>query len=456
MRILLIMPDAAMHKLVLGSRVRSFREVPLSVATLAALAPEPDLDYTLVDESVDRVPLDARPDLVGISVLTGTARRAYALADHYRAKGIPVVLGGVHVTAMPDEARAFADSLVIGMAERTWPRLIADFRQGRLQPEYRDEEWSSDLVPDLPTPRWELHRKSGYMMPYTVQLTRGCTHLCDFCMVPVVWKRFQKRPVADIVRDVKAVPGNRFAVSDVSPFEDVEWAKELLKALIPLKKKWGALATVQITDDPELFDLLVKAGCQFLLIGFESVQQPALTGIAKGFNKADRYPEVVRTLQKAGIVVQGTFVFGFDHDDRDVFPMTVERIHELKISIPRYSIYTPYPGTRLFQRLEEEGRILSYDWGDYDTMHVVHRPANMTPVELYEGFRWAYRETFTMRRIFQRAVAAGASFPIAFVGNLTYRVFVKRLNRLKGFEMPVTSRGQNQIVSRLATRSVKG
>lgn len=454
MHILLIMPDAAMHKLVIGSHVRSFREVPLTLATLAALAQAPDIEYTLVDESVDQVPLDARPDLVGISVLTGTARRAYALAAHFRKYGVPVVLGGVHVTAMPDEARIFADSLVIGMAEHSWPRLLQDFREGALKPEYHEEECASDWVSDLPTPRWDLHRKSGYMMPYTVQFTRGCKNICDFCMVPVIWKRFQKRPVADIIRDVKALPSNRFVVSDVSPFEDSEYAKELLTAMIPLKKTWGALATAQITDDPELFDLLVKAGCKFLLIGFESIQQPNLKNITKGFNKTDKYPELVRTLQKAGIVVQGTFVFGMDHDDRDIFPQTVQRIHELGISIPRYSIYTPYPGTRLFQRLEEEKRILSYDWGDYDTMHVVFQPAQMSPVELYEGFRWAYRETFKMESIWKRTVSAGSNFHISFLGNLTYRIFVKRLNRLKGFEMPVTSRASNQIVSRLANRSL--
>jgi len=159
-------------------------------------------------------------------------------------------------------------------------------------------------------------------------------------------------------------------------------------------------------------------------------------------------------LQKAGIVVQGTFVFGFDHDDRDIFPRTVQLIHELGISIPRYSIYTPYPGTRLFQRLEEENRILSYDWGDYDTMHVVFQPEKMTPVELYEGFRWAYRETFKMHSICKRTLSAGRNFHISFIGNLTYRTFVKRLNRLKGFEMPVTSRAPNQIVSRMAIGSL--
>ncbi|MFC1888610.1 B12-binding domain-containing radical SAM protein [Thermodesulfobacteriota bacterium] len=452
-KVLLITPDANMHKLIIGSHVRSFREAPLSLTTLAALTgDDPDIAYTLVDESVDPVPLDFPADLVAISVITGTSRRGYALADHFRGRGIPVVLGGVHVTAMPKEARPFADCLVIGMAEETWPELILDFKAGRLKDEYRGEEKEGEFAENLPTPRWDLLRQSGYMLPYTIQFTRGCMHACDFCMVPVIWKRFQRRPVADIIRDVKAIPSRRFAVTDVSPFEDIEWAKELCTALIPLKKTWGALATTRITDDPELFDLLAKAGCSYLLIGFETVEQEVLTDIAKGFNRVVHYDGLMRQLHDANIVVQGTFVFGFDHDTPDVFANTVERIQALKIDIPRYSIYTPYPGTRLFQRLEEEGRLLSYDWGDYDTMHVVYRPKNMSPVELYEGFRWAYRETFRLNRILRRTLVSGRNFPMTFIGNLAYKIFVKRLYRQKNYEMPVTVRGPDQVVERSADR----
>ena len=440
MKILLIMADADMHKLRIGSHTRSFREAPITTTTLAALtADQPEVEYRLVDESVDVVPLDYPADLVGISVLTGTARRAYALADHFRGRGIPVVLGGIHVTLRPGEAAQFADSIVVGMAERTWPRVVRDFRAGRLQSRYEDDVAPGRYCEGVPTPRWDLQRKSGYMVPHTVQLSRGCYHGCDFCTVPAVWKRFQRRPISDVVRDIKRVPGRRFAVSDVSPFDDVEYAKELLKAIIPLKKKWGGLATTRITKDPELFDLLVKSGCNFLLIGFESVAQEALTCIYKAFNRSDQYDELVRRLHKAHISVQGCFVFGFDHDTTDVFRATVERVNELKIDIPRYSLYTPYPGTRLFERLEQEGRLLSRDWADYDTMHVVFRPKQMSPVELYEGFRWAYRETFRYRSILRRSIAGGRLFPVTFIGNLAYRLFVKRLMRSRGFQMPLTS-----------------
>ncbi|MFA5138404.1 MAG: radical SAM protein [Elusimicrobiota bacterium] len=445
MRILLIMPDANMHKLRIGGRVRSSREAPLTLTTLAALtAGQPDVHYQLVDESVDAVPLDASADLVGISVMTGTARRAYALADHFKRRGLPVVLGGPHATLLPQEAGRFADSLVVGPAEDIWPRLLEDFRQGKLKPEYRDPREPGEYCPGIPTPRWELQRKSGYMVPYTVHATRGCVHQCDFCSVPGVWRRFQRRPVAEVIRDVQAIPeGQRFALNDVSPFDDIEYAKELLRALAPLKRRWGGLATTRIADDPELFDLLVRSGCRFLLIGFESVNQRTLDRIGKGFNRQTDYHALMRKLHEARIIVQGCFVFGFDEDHPDVFSRTVDWVQGLKVDIPRYSIYTPYPGTRLFRRLQAEGRMLSYDWGDYDTMHVVFRPKNMSPVELYEGFRWAYKETFKIRNIWRRTLSSGWNLPIAFVGNLTYRMFVKRLYRSKAFEMPLPEAAQS-------------
>ncbi|MCU0691206.1 MAG: B12-binding domain-containing radical SAM protein [Polyangiaceae bacterium] len=441
MKVLLMMADAQMHKFYLGSHVRSAREAPISTSTLAALTQDrPDIEYTLIDESVDKVPLDFPADLVGISVLTGTARRAYALADHFRSRGIPVVLGGAHVTLLPDEARQFADSIVIGMAEKTWPQLLADFEAGLLLPEYREPPSDSPWAEGIPTPRWDLTRLSGYMVPHVVHATRGCVHSCDFCSVRGIWKRFQRRPVADVVADIRAIPAKRFVLNDVSPFDDIEYAKELVAAIIPLRKKWGGLATTRITDDPELFDLLQKSGCNYLLIGFESANQSALNRIAKGFNKSTDYKTLMCKMREARIIVQGCFVFGFDHDTTDVFGATVQEVQDLKIDIPRYSLYTPYPGTPLFKRLEAEGRVLSYDWSDYDTMKVVFRPNQMSPAELFEGFRWAYQQTFTLRNILERTIGAGKNFPIAFMGNLTYRLFVKRLQRSRGFEMPLPVR----------------
>jgi len=435
-KLLLIMPDAHMHKLRLGPLVRSMREMPLSICTLAALTPAyPDMDIRLVDGSVDPIPLDADADLVAISLITGCANSGYALADRFRARGIPVVLGGVHVTLLPGEAIRHADAIVIGRGEDAWPRLIEDFRAGRMKRVY-EEEPLLDTLPGVPPPRRDLHRRSGYMIPDTIQATRGCKKVCDFCTVPGVWPNYLRRPVGDVIRDIRLTRGRYIVFNDVSIAEDPEYAKELFRAMIPLGKKWGGLATVDIVNDPELLDLMKASGCRYLLFGFESDSRTVLKEIRKGFNTPVNYDELIRAMHGMGISVQGCFVFGFDHDTAETFPRTVDRVNELKIDIPRYSIYTPYPGTELFRRLQAEGRILSYNWDDYDTMHVVIQPALMTPEELYRGFKRAYRETFRIGHAARRMRGLSTNSLINFVGNLTYRIFVRRLYSEQRFAHP--------------------
>jgi radical SAM superfamily enzyme YgiQ (UPF0313 family) len=431
MRILLLLPDALMHKFRWGHSVWSLREAPLTLTTLAGLtADQPDIEYTLVDGSVEGIPLDAAVDLVGISVLTGTAPRAYALADHFRRRGIPVVLGGVHVTLLPEEAAAHADALVLGMAEKVWPRVVADARAGCLQPVYRAADVTDDQLVGVPLPRRDLQR-GRYAMPATAQATRGCNHRCDFCVVPTIWPRFYKRPVADVVRDVRALPGRKFAFNDVSLIEDRAYALELFSALAPLGKQWGGLCTVDIGRDPELLTAMARSGCRYLLIGFESLSTPGLASIRKGFNR-----HLVEALHAEAISVQGCFVLGLDADTPEVFARTVEWVNDMKIDIPRYSLYTAFPGTALFRSLEAQGRILSYNWDDYDTMHVTVRPVGMTVAELHEGFRWTYRETFRARSLRRRWRGWSLNSVINVVGAVAYRRFVRRLYNEERFARP--------------------
>ncbi len=437
MRILLIMPDAHMHKMRIGPHVRSLREAPLTLTTLAALTPvHSDDEIRLIDGSVDAIPDDAPADLVGISLITGCARAGYAIADRFRSRGIPVVLGGVHVTLLPGEARPHADSLVIGRAERSWPRLVEDVRRGRLQSEYVEEPIADGWLRDVPVAARHLQRRSGYVIPDTVQATRGCRHRCDFCTVNAVWPSYLRRPVADVLADIRSVPGRNVVFNDVSLVDDVEYAKELFTAMIPLRKRWGGLVTVDVARDPELLDLMARSGCIYLLLGFESEHDGVLTQIRKGFNRSIRYDRVAAELHERNISIQGCFVFGFDHDDASVFDRTVQRVVDLKIDIPRYSLYTPYPGTDLFRRMQAEGRILSYNWDDYDTMHVVMSPARMTPDELYAGFKRAYRDTFRIGHIARRLRRPDFTAVINFFGNLTYRMFVRRLYAEPRFARP--------------------
>lgn len=437
MKVLLIIPDGHIHKIRIGPFTRSMREAPLTLTTLAALAPkELNISFKLVDECIDKIPLDEPADLVGISVLTGTAPRAYAVAKHFRSCGIPVVLGGVHVTIMPEEGLNHADSVFVGPAEKTWPQFLRDFSKGRFNRVYKDDGNAKELLINIPIPRRDLQRSRGYMVSNTTTATRGCRHGCEFCMVPVVWPRYTKRPIGDVIKDIKSMSGKLLAFNDVSLVDDVEYAKELFKAIIPLKRCWGALATIKVANDTELLELMGKSGCHYLLIGFESVSQNALKEIHKGFNRKDKYRQAMKALHGYGISVQGCFIFGFDHDDRSVFEATVQQVVDLKIDIPRYSLLTPYPGTRLYHRMVKEKRILTYNWADYDTMHVIIRPAKMSPEELYKGFKWAYKETFRIHRIAKRTLSPRFTGVINLIGNITYKRFVAKLYHGKRYSRP--------------------
>ena len=427
MRILLIMPYARIHRLEIASLRISFREAPLTLTTLAALVP-PDLDaeVRIVDENVDTIPLNEKFDLVGISVLTGTAPQAYSLAKKFRESGSTVILGGVHVTLLPDEAAEYADSIVTGFAELVWPELLRDFAENRLKPRY-DGGYGS--VESLPVPRRDLQKKHGYMTPDTVMATRGCRSNCDFCTVPTANFGWHKRPVGEVIDEIRGIGAKRFAFNDVNLFDDREYVKELLTALIPLKKTWGGLCTSLVAEDCELLDLAKQSGCACLLIGFESIQEESLSSIGKGFNRPAHYKRLLQNLNDRNIIIIGCFIFGFDHETTDVFERTCDAVNDLKIGIPRYAIYTPYPKTRAYDRLKSEGRLLHENWRYYDTQHVVFQPKNMSVRELDEGFRWAYRKTFSLPSVLRRTMTSGRNFPITFAGNLAYRIYIRRLQR---------------------------
>ncbi|MCP3892001.1 MAG: B12-binding domain-containing radical SAM protein [Desulfobulbaceae bacterium] len=442
MKVLLILPNGRIHLIRCGSFRKSMREAPLTMPLLAALAPpELEIEFELIDESIDNVPDKTGANLVAISAITGTATRAYELAEHFRKQGIPVVLGGVHVSLLPDEAQRHADSIVIGTAENTWPQLLRDFAEGRLKKRYTEsqKEQPSELI--LPPPRNDLLRRSGYMVADTVMATRGCPHVCDFCTIPALGVGYVKRPIADVIRDIKAAPSRYIAINDVSLVDDVEYAFELFRAMVPLKKRWGGLATTKLVESPQLVEVMAESGCNYLLFGFESFAPNALGEIHKSFNHQDKYRELMELLHEHNISVQGCFIFGFDHDDKTIFQSTVEQINELQIDIPRFSILTPYPGTGLYRTLSAENRIISYKWEDYDTMHVVFQPELMTPGELYAGFKWAYRETFKMSHVIRRTMGWKFSSLINLLGNMNYRKFSRRLENEPFYACPHTNSG---------------
>lgn len=423
MRILLILPDGRINKIKLGPLETSFREAPLTATTLAALVPqELNAHVTIVDRSIgQQIPYEESFDLVGISIITGTASEGYEIADRFRERGVTVVLGGVHATLLPEEAAAHADAVVCGFAEQSSPRLLLDFERGSIKALYRDRDPD---ISSLPDPRRDLQKPFGYLMPNTVFITRGCRGHCDFCSVPAAEFGFQKRPLGDVIAEVQRLRGRRFVVSDVHLTQEIDYAKELFKALIPLNKKWGGLVSPRVAYDPEL---MKRSGCVYLLLGFESINTSSLHYIGKSFNEAGEYKTAIDRLHAYGIIVQGCFIFGFDEDERSVFEDTLDWINQLKVDIPRYDLYTPYPKTRLFYRLEKEKRILHTNWRYYDTQHVVIQPLRMNPQTLEEGFKWIWRETFRIKPSLVRSLISGWRMPITFLGNLAYQLYIRRL-----------------------------
>lgn len=427
MKIVLISPKGPLYRHRSGIFKKSLRYAPLTLTTLAALVP-PQLGASveIYDEGIEDIDLNLDADLVGMTVITGTAPRAYELADHFRGRGIPVVLGGPHVTLLPEEAQQHADAIVIGYAEQTWPQLLNDFSNGQMKPRY-DQEPGLSLA-GLPFARRDLLRRFSYSTIHTFEATRGCIHQCDFCVVPVAWGQPLRRPVAEVVADIRQMQTRRLIFLDLNPIADIAYARGLFAALIPLKVKWGGLATTTIAWDDELLDLAARSGCWGLLLGFESLSQDSLAETHKSFGMHEDYRYVVRRLHKRGIAIMACFAFGFDHDTRETFAQTVEFVLEANVDLPRYAILTPFPNTPLFRRLEQEDRILTRDWSLYDGQHVVFQPRQMSPEDLLRGTERAWKQSYSFRSIAKRLSGARIQLPISIVANLGYRFYAHHLH----------------------------
>lgn len=456
MKIQLLLPAGEIHRNRSGIFKRSLRYAPLTLTTLAALVPE-DLgaEVTIQDEGVESLNLDFEADLVGISCITGTALRSYAIADQLRARGHTVVLGGVHPTLLPDEAAQHADVVVVGYGEQSWPQLLRDFTRGELQPRYFTPTGRS--LANVPHARRDLLDRKKYSTVNSIEATRGCPYQCDFCAVPAAWpKTYAHRPVDQVVAELATFADRKALFIDLSPVEDVAYAKALYRAMIPLRMRWVGLATARIAEDDELLKLAAQSGCKGLLIGFESVSQTTLNQMHKQFHSAAKYAEVVRKLHDHGIGIQGCFVFGFDNDDESVFERTVEFVDRARIDLPRYAVMTPFPGTAAYRRLESEGRLLHKNWSLYDVEHVVFEPKQMSAERLQDGLHWAWAQSYSWGSLGRRVTGAPPSIlPLWVSLNFGYRYYAKHLPQKIGpqiYRDPLVAQG-DQRVHHIAARS---
>ena len=395
---------------------------------MASLTPDDvNPQIQLYDEGIEDVPLDIDADIIGMTVITGTASRTYELAKHYRASGIPVVLGGPHITLLPEEAQQHADTIVTGYAEETWPQLIRDFAAGNLQSRYVQ---SPDLkLENLPFPRRDLLDSRKFLTMNVFEATRSCGHACDFCVAPTAWGRkpYQK-PVEYVVEDIRRQKAKKIIFIDLNLISDRKYAKTLFAALIELKINWFGLSTSLIMHDMELLELMAKSGCTGLLIGFESISKSNLHTSNKGFNAPDQYANLVSLLHRYKISVMGCFVFGMDNDTEQVFDETARFVIDSNIDLPRFAIATPFPGTPFFARLEQEQRILTQNWELYDGQHVVFQPKRMSVEALQTGHERAWKTVYRAGSIVKRIVGSGTQIPISIIANLGYRYYANHLH----------------------------
>ncbi|MBX2886840.1 MAG: radical SAM protein [Granulosicoccus sp.] len=371
---------------------------PLGLATLASFC-DPNDDVTIVDQHVESLNLDDLPDLVVIQVYITNAYRAYAIADSYRQRGVYVVLGGLHPTSMPIEAAQHADSIFLGPGEETFPLFLKEFRAKKARQCY---ESSTRTLTGVPPIRRDLIKRNLYLVPNSIVVSRGCPFHCSFCYKDAFFKggkSYYTQKVDDALAEIERLPGRHLYFLDDHLLGHRKFAAALFEGMRGMGRLFQGAATVDSILRGDLIEQAADAGLRSLFVGFESVNSENHLTTGKIQNVNRDYDRVVKRLDDLGIMINGSFVFGLDHDDSDVFDRTVEWAVNQGITTATYHIATPYPGTAYHSQLEAAGRIISQNWDHYDTRHVVFKPRNMNADTLLKGYHRAYKEFYSWRNI---------------------------------------------------------
>ncbi|MEM1046179.1 MAG: radical SAM protein [Pseudomonadota bacterium] len=380
---------------------------PLGLATLAAYL-APDDTAEIVDDHVDALNTDDSPDLVVIQVYITNAYRAYALADLYRRKGCFVALGGLHVTALPDEAAAHADAIFLGPGEQTFPQFLADFRRGNPAPRYVSTHGRT--LDGLPPVRRDLIKRDRYLVPNSIVVTRGCPQHCTFCYKDAFFRGgrgFYTQAVDDALAEIERLPGRHLYFLDDHLFGNRRFAEALFSGMRGMERVFQGAATVDSVLRGDLVERAADAGLRSLFVGFETFSPENLRDSNKKQNLARDYAAVARRLSDLGIMINGSFVFGMDQDDETVFDRTVEWAIDNGLTTATFHIQTPYPGTQLYQSLLAQNRITTRNWDLYDTRHVVYRPQRLSAAALKSGYDRAYRDFYRWNAIARAALTHG-------------------------------------------------
>ena len=435
MKVLLISPERKRKR----DEAFLFKLGFLNLPYIAAITPR-DIDVKIVDEAYEAIDFDAKVDLVGLTAQTPVASRAYEIASEFKRRGIPVVMGGVHASMLPEEAIQYVDGVVIGEGEAAWPHVIEDFRRGELKRFYRPTTRAN--IKNLPIPRRDLLNGARYFPLKLLETSRGCPHKCDFCGVSKFFgNRYRCRPLEEIDRELGTLFPRGSVINPISkrflsliskdlPYflkrrllyiidSNVVPTRRFAKELFTLLKKydllWWGHTPVSVGYDEELLKLFSESGCIALNLGFESLSPKNLTAMKKGFNKPKRYQEAIERIHEYGIGIMGTFIVGLDDDDETVFDLIADFAIQNKLDWALAFIMAPCPGTDSFHRLEKEGRILTRDWDKYDSLNCVYSPLLISPEALERGLRRTWKRIFSLASIYKRIIKRPRIHPLFYL-----------------------------------------
>lgn len=393
--------------------------VRLSLPTIAALTPS-HWHVEILDTRTTQINYDKKADLVGITAHTAEIPNAYEIADGFRNKGTKVVMGGIHVSALPDEALNHANSVVVGEAEGVWEGLLRDVERGKLKKLYRSDNLIN--MTGMNVPRMDLVDRSMFSSFNSLQATRGCPHRCEYCTVTAFFgNKYRMRPVDEVIKEIRAFDTKDFFFVDDNITGKPKHAKELFRELLPLKRTWGGQTTINLGKDEELLSLYARSGGKYAFIGFETLSESNLKKMNKSWNTPDGYREAIKRIHRAGINIVGSFIFGLDEDDPSVFEKTYRFIMENNIDAAQFHILTPFPGTELYNEMLGQGRITDTDWSKYHTGEVVFQPAGMTAEELQRGYWWIYHKTYEIKNMLKRGLRSPRNIIYRIGANLSYR-----------------------------------
>lgn len=421
MKIALIQPKMNMRPM--DTMLKTRMAPSLALLTLAKMTP-PGHEVAVINENIERLDFDTGFGLAAITVTVDVFNRAVRIAEEFRKRGVPVVAGGIHITAVPDTAAGHFDAVCVGPAERVWGRIINDAGNKALKKVYRDDEnfCGSEIIPV----NYALAKSKKYLYTNVITASRGCPYKCDFCYNSCQnSQKHVNRPVEDVLADIAAIGRGHIMFIDDNFIGNIAWTRELLTRIKPLRIKWNSAATVNVLNHPGLLDLMKESGCRSLFIGFESINRASIESVHKRQNNTDRYEALISEIHKRGIMINASLVFGLPGDGPDVFKSTLGWLVKNKIETVTSHILTPYPGTALYNRMLSAGRITDFNLEHYDTANVVFKPEKMSADELYRGYIRFYKEFYSVKNIFRRMPACKEQRAAYLLFNFMYRKYGK-------------------------------